>query len=78
MYRPPLVYVTTVRFPDDLADLMRAAAERDGTTFSAWLRDAAMLRLAHGMTSREIAEIRERLDRIELTLAAHGITPPPA
>lgn len=59
------MYQLTVRFPDDLADQIRKAAQREGTTFTDYIREAAIARLAHGLTAAEIADLRERVERLE-------------
>lgn len=55
----------TVRLPDDLADQIKRAAAREGTTFTDYIREAAIARLAHGLTAAEIADLRERVERLE-------------
>lgn len=59
------MYNLTVRFPDDLAEQIKRAAEHEGISFTQYIREAAIARLAHGLTAKEIGELRERVERLE-------------
>lgn len=67
--RVPGVQPVSTRLPDDLADLLRAEAERNGTGTSELLREGALLRLALGMAgSTDVAELLAAVGELERRL----------
>lgn len=56
--RVPDVQPVSTRLPDDLADLLRAEASRQGTGITELLREGALLRLAlAGAGSADVADL---------------------
>lgn len=60
----------TLRVPDELADDLRAAAERDGKSMNAWATDLLRAALDPSYGDDEQERLRERLRRAGLLVEA--------
>lgn len=67
--RVPHVQPVSTRLPDDLADMLRAEAKRQGTGITELLREGALLRLAlAGTNSPDVGGLLNELQKIERRL----------